>query len=198
MPTVVPNTATLNATAFGMYHGLFENRDRPVVMDDVDSLYTDAAAVRLLKCLCQTDPVKRLAWYSAAAGSGAGLPRDFETTSRVCVIANEWKELNANVAAVQDRGHVVFFEPSPEEIHRKTAEWFWDQEVFDWFAVYLHLIPAPSMRHYIRAAELKAAGLDWVKVLLSDTVPAKASSWWRNSRPTRRLLRNGTGWRPLK
>ena len=92
---------------------LFENRDRPVVIDDVDSLYTDAAAVRLLKCLCQTDPVKRLAWYSAAAGAGAGLPREFETTSRVCVIANEWKEINANVAAVQDRGHVVFFEPTP-------------------------------------------------------------------------------------
>ena len=46
--------------------------------------------------------------------------------------------------------------------------------MFDWFAEYLHLIPEPSMRHYVRAAELKAAGLDWVKVLLSDTVPEKA------------------------
>ncbi len=54
------------------------------------------------------------------------------------------------------------------------AQWFWDQEVFDWFAEYLHLLAEPSMRHYVRAAELKEAGLDWVKVLLSDAVPAKA------------------------
>lgn len=165
-----------NATAFGIYQGLCEHRDSPVVIDDVDSLYSDPGAVRLLKCLCQTDPMKRLAWYSGAAGTAAsgGIPREFETTSRVCIIANQWKELNANVAAVQDRGHVVFFEPTPEEVHVKTSEWFWDQEVFDWFAEYLHLIPEPSMRHYVRAAELKAAGLDWVKVMLSDAVPEKA------------------------
>ena len=45
--------------------------------------------------------------------------------------------------------------------------------MFKWFSEYLHLIPEPSMRHYIRAAELKAAGPDWVKALLSDAVPVK-------------------------
>jgi hypothetical protein len=80
----------------------------------------------------------------------------------VCIIANEWKSLNANVAAVQDRGHLVFFESTPQEIHWQVAKWFWGQEVFDWFAEYLHLIPEPSMRHYVRAAELKEARLDWV------------------------------------
>jgi hypothetical protein len=44
-----------NATAFGMYTKLHRNRDKLVVIDDVDSLYSDRAAVRLLKCLCQTD-----------------------------------------------------------------------------------------------------------------------------------------------
>ncbi len=162
-----------NATAFGIYQAVYEHRDKPIVIDDVDTLYTDRAAVRLLKCLCQTDPVKQISWYSKAAGVG-DLPRVVETTSRVCIIANEWKQLNANVAAVQDRGHLVFFEPTPEEIHLQVAHWFWDQEVFDWFAEYLHLIPEPSMRHYVRAAELKAAGIDWVKVMLSDAVPEKA------------------------
>lgn len=162
-----------NATAFGIYQSVYEHRDKPIVIDDVDTLYTDRAAVRLLKCLCQTDAVKQVAWHSNAVAIGA-LPKSYETTSKVCIIANEWKELNANVAAVQDRGHLVFFEPTPAEIHREVAEWFWDQEVYDWFAEYLHLIPEPSMRHYVRAAELKDAGLDWVKVLLSDTVPEKA------------------------
>ena len=79
-----------NATAFGMYQGLFENRDRPVVIDDVDSLYTDAAAVRLLKWLCRKDPIERLAWYPAVACLGIYVPGDLETESRVCVIANQW------------------------------------------------------------------------------------------------------------
>ncbi len=164
-----------NATAFGIYQGIFQHLDESIVIDDVDSLYSDRAAVRLLKCVCQTDYVKRVGWHSATANLvAAGIPREFETRSRVCIIANEWKSLNANVAAVQDRGHLVFFEPTPQEIHLQVAQWFWDQEVFDWFAEYLHLMPEPSMRHYVRAAELKEAGLDWVKVLLSDTVPEKA------------------------
>ena len=29
------------------------------------------------------------------------------------------------------------------------------------------------MRHYVRASELKASGIDWVKVLLSDLVSEK-------------------------
>jgi hypothetical protein len=38
-----------------------------VAIDDVDGLYASNAAVRLLKCLCQTDPVKRVTWQSASA-----------------------------------------------------------------------------------------------------------------------------------
>lgn len=162
-----------NATAFGIYSKLFEHRDELVVIDDVDALYSDSTAVRLLKCLCQTDPVKNVAWHSAAAGA-MGIPREFETRSRVCIIANDWKTLNAHTAAVQDRGHLLFFDPNSEEVHRKVAEWFWDQQVFDWFADHLHLIPELSMRHYIRAFELKLTGIDWVKTILSDSIPEKA------------------------
>ncbi len=59
-----------SATAFGLYCELFRHRDQPVVIDDLDGLYADRAAVRLLKCLCQTEPRKRLGWYSAAASGG--------------------------------------------------------------------------------------------------------------------------------
>ncbi len=105
---------------------------------------------------------------------GQGIPRQFQTTSRVCIIANDWKTLDANTAAVQDRGHLVIFEPTAEEIHRQVAEWFWDQYIYDWFSDHLHLIPEPSMRHYVRAFELKEAGIDWVTTLLSDIIPEKA------------------------
>ena len=164
-----------NATAFGIYTKLWQHRDQLVVIDDVDSLYADRAAVRLLKCICQTDPKKNVAWNSGAVGkSSDDIPRSFETTSRTCIIANDWKTLDANTAAVQDRGHLVFFEPPAAEVHRQVAEWFWDQDVFDWFGEHLHIIPNLSMRHYVRAYELKQSGIDWVKVLLADAVSEKA------------------------
>lgn len=163
-----------NASAFGIYGKLFQHRDQPVVIDDVDALYSDKAAVRLLKCLCQTDPVKVVAWHTGATGGSTGIPREFETTSHVCLIANDWKSLNANTAAVEDRGHLVLFDPSPEEVHREVSKWFWDQTVYDWFADHLHLLPELSMRNYVRAHELRRSGIDWVKVLLGDSVPEKA------------------------
>ena len=67
------------------------------------------------------------------------IPRASETGSRVAIIANEWRTLNVNVSAIEDRGHVVRFAPSALEIHTRTAQWFWDQEVYDFIGQYLHL-----------------------------------------------------------
>jgi hypothetical protein len=164
-----------NATPFGMYGQLYLNRDRLVVIDDVDSLYASPAGVRLLKCLCQTDPVKRVAWQSAAAQLDRdGIPRAFTTTSKVAILANDWRTLNDNVAAVQDRGHVLLFEPTAREVHEQAGGWFNDPEVYAWFGAHLHLIAEPSLRHYVRAAELKRAGLDWVQGLPLKGLSPKA------------------------
>ena len=103
-----------SATAFGLYCQLYRHRDELVVLDDVDGLYRDRAAVRLLKCVCQTEPIKRVAWHSDAATlRREGIPRSFETRSRLAIIANELRTPNVNVRAVQDRGHIIVFEPSP-------------------------------------------------------------------------------------
>jgi len=67
---------------------------------------------------------------------------------------------------------LVIFEPTAEEVHRQVAEWFHDQVIYDWFADHLHLIPNPSMRNYVRAAELQASGINWVQHLLSE-IPEK-------------------------
>ena len=55
-----------NATPFGMYAKLYRHRDEFVVIDDVDALYADRSGVRLLKCLCQTEEEKAVAWHSDA------------------------------------------------------------------------------------------------------------------------------------
>ena len=155
-----------NATPFGMYVKLYRHRDEDVVIDDVDALYADRSGVRLLKCLCQTEEEKAMAWHSDARSlERHGIPREFTTKSRVVIISNDWKTLNKNVAALQDRGHVLQFQPGPAEVHAQAGTWFDDKEIHDWFGANLHRVREPSMRHYVRARELKAAGMDWTDVL---------------------------------
>ena len=168
-----------NATPFGMYVKLYRHRDQFVVIDDVDALYADRSGVRLLKCLCQTEEEKAVAWHSDARSlERQGIPREFTTKSRVVIISNDWKTLNKNVAALQDRGHVLLFQPSVAEVHAQAGKWFDDREIYAWFAANLHRIHEPSLRHYVRARESRPPA--W-------TGP---TSW----RPRRRM--HGRGWPP--
>ena len=151
-----------SASPFVIYCKLFQQLDQPVVIDDVDRLYRSKDGVNLLKFLCATEPVKTVSWQSATSQlDKERVPREFETTSRVVIISNDWQTLNRNVAAVEDRGHVLRFAPTASEVHERTREWFDDEEIFDWLGDRLHLIENPSMRLYYKAAELKEAGFDW-------------------------------------
>ena len=164
-----------NATPFGMYVRLYRHRDQFIVIDDVDALYADRGGVRLLKCLCQTEEEKSVAWHSDARGlERQGIPREFTTKSRVVIIANDWKTLNRNVAALQDRGHVLLFQPGAAEVHAQAGQWFDDREIYEWFGANLHRIAGPSLRHYVRARELKAAGMDWTDVLAVESENRRA------------------------
>lgn len=155
-----------NASALGIYLQAHEHRNQPMVLDDVDGLYRDRQGIRLLKALCQTDKVKTVSWQTAMA-TRLGIPRQFSTTSKVAIIANQWTALNADVAALEDRGHCLQFAPSALEVHRQAAGWFWDQDVFDFVAAHLHVTDHPSLRSYVLAWELKTAGLNWRQAVLS-------------------------------
>jgi hypothetical protein len=164
-----------NATPFGMYVKLYRHRNQFVVIDDVDALYADRSGVRLLKCLCQTEEEKSVAWHSDARSlERQGIPREFTTRSRVVIISNDWRTLDRNVAALQDRGHVLLFQPSASEVHRHAGTWFDDVEIYEWFTANLHRIHEPSLRHYVRAKELKAAGMDWTEVLAAEAENPRA------------------------
>ncbi len=156
-----------NCTPFGMYQELYRERSRRfVVIDDVDSLYSDRVGVRLLKALCQTEPEKTVAWHSSARSlEKHGIPTTFQTSAKVIIISNDWRTLNRNVSALQDRGFVLLFAPTAEEVHREAGRWFRDEAVYQWFGEHLHLIREPSLRLYVRAAMLKNARMDWTAVL---------------------------------
>ena len=150
------------ASPFVIYQQLYKNLDCPVVIDDVDRLYRNKDGINLLKCLCQTEARKTVSWQSANRElEKQGIPREFVTTSQAIIISNDWQTLNENVAAVEDRGHVLRFVPTAKEVHERTGAWFDDAEIYGWVEERLHLIRNPSMRLYYRARELKNAGFDW-------------------------------------
>jgi len=156
------------ASPFGIYCTAYEHRGKNLVLDDVDGLYSDRNGLRLLKCLAQTEPIKRVSWQTDAPGLDRRcIPRSFTTTSNIAIIANRWRSLNKDVQALEDRGHILSFEPSPDEVHRSAADWYWDQEIFDFVGSHLYLTERPSLRTYIVAYERKVAGLDWRSAVLT-------------------------------
>jgi hypothetical protein len=157
---------------FGLYQKLWEFRDRPVVLDDVDRLYADPGCVRLLKPLCAAAKVKRISWLSNATREGAGVPDAFSTASNVALVANDWRTCNANVRALEDRAIIIVFDPSNEEVHRKAAHAFDDAAVYGFIARWLAWIPALSLRFYEKGSRLRRAGFaDWQESLLQMILP---------------------------
>ena len=80
------------------------------------------------------------------------------------------------VSGLQDRGHVLVFQPDAVEVHAQAGAWFKDKvpEIYEWFGKNLHRMHEPSFRHYVRARELKAAGMDWTEVLAIDAENRRA------------------------
>jgi hypothetical protein len=109
-------------SGFRLYQELYKHRDsKLLVIDDVNNFYNDKALVRLLKCLCETEDIKTVAWYTDAARlDEAEIPREFEVGMKVAVITNDLKRLNANVGALEDRGRVFSFEPDAREVHERA------------------------------------------------------------------------------
>lgn len=86
------------------------------------------------------------------------------------MLSNEWyvKDGDVHSEAVGDRGMTYLFAPTALEIHRYTATWFWDQEIFDSVAKHLPYIKNPSCRLYYRAWQEKNAGGRWLDVILNQ------------------------------
>ncbi len=157
---------------FGLYRQLWDCRNQPVVLDDLDRLYADPDCVRLLKPLCNTVKNKRLQWLTNLTMNEGVVPSSFATTSSVILIANEWKSLNPNVQALEDRAIILHFNPPNAEVHRRVGEWFNDPEVYGFMGQIMPVAPTVSMRHYCKGSQLRRAGLDdWRTSLLQMVVP---------------------------
>lgn len=166
-----------HVSAFGLYQQLWNYRNCPVVIDDLDKLYAQPDCVRILKQLCDIAPIKHVTWCSQSTSRSEELPVEFDTTSTVILIANEWRSLNADIHALEDRALVLHFDPPNNELHEAVRGWFPDQEVYRFIGSLLPYVPRVSIRHYLKGRTLRHAGMsDWkstiVRMLLPDTALA--------------------------
>jgi phage N-6-adenine-methyltransferase len=167
------NTCLVKSTssAFKTYARLHESKNAPVAIEDADQLLRNPDFIELLKQLCEHEGIKLLFWEKDSARlRKLDIPNQFETTSRVLLTANDFGNLRRNLAAVEDRGIIVSFEPFAAEVHAQVARegWFRDLEIFDFVGAHLHLNLKPTMRYYTRALEVKTADLDWEDWLLTQ------------------------------
>jgi len=74
-----------------LYANLYHLRDigQILVLDDVDSVYSQVTGLNILKAAMDTKPVRRISWESTSAAlAGLGLPNSFEYKGSVILISN--------------------------------------------------------------------------------------------------------------
>ena len=148
------------ATPYRLYQELFEHRDRPVVLDDADKVFRNRDGVFLLKLLTQTERSKTLQWNSTTPEIRRGdLPAEFATTSRTLIVANSWPNDDPDIAAVESRGHLIYFVPSFQEMHRFAGEFGLDPEVYHFVGEHLSYFDRLDLRLYFKAGEVKTTGV---------------------------------------
>ena len=155
------------STSFRAYISAYHNIDKRLVFDDAELLWGELAGRQLIRQLCETTPIKHIRWDSAARQlERERIPREFSTRSRIAILANHFTFGGASeYAAIVDRGHLAYFDPTPIEIHRMVGEWFEDREVYSYIRDRLDRIPELTVRTYVLAQERRKAGQDWERLI---------------------------------
>jgi len=175
-PRAVSDCNVLECTtrAFAAYTWLYPREQvDAIALDDTEVLMGQPEGLALLKGLCQTEKVKRVSWNSTAADR-EGLPRSFDISAKVMLLANSIPRKGSSMAAVLDRGHLYRFEPTAYELHKEILRWgldgqfppHVDSEVYAFIGTNLSLIAQPTFRDYTKGTEKRLAGLDWKSWLM--------------------------------
>jgi len=152
-----------HVTNMGLYCSVYEAKNTPIVLDDVNHFFKSTTACSLMKALTQTDQVRSVSWESTTTSlDKRSVPRQFVTASRICLIGNTWDSDDPNMLAVQDRSMRVAFCPSAETIHKRVKQLGWcDPAVWQFIGDHLAKVPQPSMREYYHGMTYRKAGMKW-------------------------------------
>lgn len=156
-----------HATPYHAYKELWRHKDQLIVIDDGELLWKEKDGRILLRSLTEAETYKEVFWASANKDlQKQGIPTSFRTRSKVAVICNKFVFGHADeYEAIMDRAQMVYFVPTPLEVHGNTAGWYWDQEIYDYIGSRLSVITNLTARTYIKAWEQKWAGMDWRRLI---------------------------------
>jgi hypothetical protein len=159
-----------HATPFKVYQDLWEHRHKLTILDDAEDIWRNKTGRVLLRSLSEHKSKKLVQWESASKQlEKLGIPTSFRTASKCAFICNKFVFGEAEeYGAIADRGHIIYFDPPPIEIHKEVGRWFWCQEIYDYIGGRLDLVKDLSARTYLKALERMRAGGDWRKLI--DTV----------------------------
>ena len=157
-----------HASNLGLYCSVYEAHGSPIVLDDINHFFKNTMACSLMKALTQTDQVKSVSWESTAKTlDERNVPKQFCTSSPICLIANKWNGTDPDMAAIQDRSMPVAFYPSAETIHERVRILGWCEDVvWEFVGEHLPKIPQPSMREYYLGMKYKTARMNWREKML--------------------------------
>jgi hypothetical protein len=169
-----------NITPVEAYQLAYEHRNKLLIFDDSERLWAESTGRYLLRDLTECKPSKWANWRTDNKElERQGIPKSFETSSRVCLLMNRFAFGDAlEYDAIVDRAQFIYFDPPPLEIHKNTALWFWDQEIFDFIGEHLPIVDSErlSSRTYVKAYERKAKG-DWKEFIARRCFVQSGEQW---------------------
>ena len=150
------------------YKAGFDNLHRLLIITDGEGLWATYNGKELVRQFTEQKLDKWISWPTTCKQLD-GCPQQYRTTSRVAFILNRWISNPADpfYEKIVDRVNLYYFDPTAYDIHGYVAEWFWDQEVFDFVASHLHHVVNLTCRAYNNAAGWKAAGEPWQQYFLT-------------------------------
>jgi hypothetical protein len=141
----------------------YHHRGELIALDDAEDFRNQDGGYRVMSNLGETRHVKLMDWGTTTHLLG-DVPVRYRTTSPFLVLCNYAPQDPATLS----RAVLVWFTPSNPEVHRMVGNWFWDQEIHDWFGRHLHEMGEVECRDYIAACNDKRAGRDWRRLLLAS------------------------------
>jgi len=180
-----------NKRPFDLYIDLHRNIDKPIILDDVETLMGKDEGKVLVRQLTETVSVKTVSWGSQTRildNLDPPVPRSFHTRSPVCLVTNKWRSTGI-MKAIESRAVLFDFAPSWIEAYKYAGTWFHYQEILDFVHSNLAAMRNPDLRLLVKARMLRDAGLEW-QSLFDDCIGAGGgqSSERRKQAEVERLL----------
>lgn len=156
------------------YIYLYQFRNKPVIIDDIDNLISNDKLVSLFKQCGETVKKKEMEWNTTTPRLG-DVPKSFKTTSNLMLISNEINAKgNLNRLALLDRGFCINFNPNKDEllskmreITRKTkldGKW----KIYNFIKDNFDVSKKVNLRSLVKGFQLKRYGCDWKDILSKE------------------------------